>query len=458
MLRYCARSKTPPGLPGAAAGGEAERGTRWRRSRALRLMGFSAPAAAVLFICMPQAPPPSEQRQERHFSVPQPPSSSSSAVRAEAPPGGTAIVPAPANGPHSQWDGGAGLSGVRRFEGDFDPARHCTTEAVVEMHMPILRRLAAERGAVYRQQNPFPYLVADGVFDARVLREAVREVVADYRSNATGHWDHFLRPQYEFRKSGCTNPSAIGPCTRAMEDFFMSPDFIDVMNNITGLGDLARDPTHTGGGLHYIECPGPHQRQLDTFTLVRGAQESKGSAQHSQKGGYLGVHLDFTVDPAMPGHWRRVNQLLYLNEGWQEAWGGHAEIWGISPGHDQRDFRAISKQGQFAPVFNRLLLFTAGQNSWHGHPDALDCPPGDARKSFANYYFSKQQPTPHFPYHNAAWGQKHSTVWLEQERQPRGRNFMRSLEKVYRVSKDPFEKSDAKMMLRILSSPGAQGR
>ena len=40
------------------------------------------------------------------------------------------------------------------------------------------------------------------------------------------------------------------------------------------------------------------------------------------------------------------------------------------------------------PEFNTMVLFTTNSDSYHGHPDALTCPPGVTRRSIATYYYS----------------------------------------------------------------------
>ena len=40
------------------------------------------------------------------------------------------------------------------------------------------------------------------------------------------------------------------------------------------------------------------------------------------------------------------------------------------------------------PVFNRCVVFTTSDDSWHGHPDPLACPQGMTRKSIATYYYT----------------------------------------------------------------------
>ncbi len=53
---------------------------------------------------------------------------------------------------------------------------------------------------------------------------------------------------------------------------------------------------------------------------------------------------------------------------------------------------------KIAPMFNRAVLFRTSDISWHGMPDPVLCPEGQARKSLAIYYMSEARPeaTPRF--------------------------------------------------------------
>jgi hypothetical protein len=56
------------------------------------------------------------------------------------------------------------------------------------------------------------------------------------------------------------------------------------------------------------------------------------------------------------------------------------------------------KIAKIAPMFNRAVLFRTSDISWHGMPDPVLCPEGQARKSLAIYYMSEARPeaTPRF--------------------------------------------------------------
>jgi hypothetical protein len=75
--------------------------------------------------------------------------------------------------------------------------------------------------------------------------------------------------------------------------------------------------------------------------------------------------------------------LFYLNEDWEESYGGHFELW-------ERDMsKSVTK---ILPLFNRVALFSTTGDSWHGHPDPLTCPPDRSRRSLALYYYTNGRP------------------------------------------------------------------
>jgi hypothetical protein len=45
------------------------------------------------------------------------------------------------------------------------------------------------------------------------------------------------------------------------------------------------------------------------------------------------------------------------------------------------------------PNFNDLAIFSTTDNSFHGHPDPLNCPEDRSRKLLALYYYSNGRPS-----------------------------------------------------------------
>lgn len=92
-------------------------------------------------------------------------------------------------------------------------------------------------------------------------------------------------------------------------------------------------------------------------------------------GGLLKIHIDFDVHPT--GLQRAANLLIYLNEDWDDAWGGSLEL------HGEGVKRIYPRAGTAA-------FFVTDENSWHGHPHPLACPPDRSRRSLALYYYRER--------------------------------------------------------------------
>lgn len=92
---------------------------------------------------------------------------------------------------------------------------------------------------------------------------------------------------------------------------------------------------------------------------------------------------------------RRLNVPVYLNENWQDSYGEHFALW-------SSDMTKCVKR--VAPLFNRMVVFSTIQGSYHGHPDPLTCPPDRSRRSVALQYYTNGRP-------NEEVSDAHSTVW-----------------------------------------------
>jgi hypothetical protein len=108
------------------------------------------------------------------------------------------------------------------------------------------------------------------------------------------------------------------------------------------------------------------------------------------------VHADFNKHHQY-GLDRRLNLLLYLNKNWKDEYGGNLELW---------DREMTRCEARVAPLFNRVMIFSTTDFTFHGHPDPLRCPEGMTRKSLALYYFSNGRPSEEI-------SGEHSTIFRE---------------------------------------------
>jgi hypothetical protein len=200
--------------------------------------------------------------------------------------------------------------------------------------------------AEYQAARPFPHIVLDDVLH----RPAFEAAVDGFPGIDDEFWKGYVHVNET--KFSNTQTDTWAPSLQSVAREFCSPEFVAYLEKLTGIGSLIPDYTMDGGGLHM-----------------------------TKRGGHLNIHADFSTHHTHETWARRVNILLYLNEEWHDDWGGKLELW-------DKDMTAC--QGRVSPAGNRMLVFTTSDDSFHGHPDGLTCPPDMARRSLAMYYFTEE--------------------------------------------------------------------
>lgn len=212
-----------------------------------------------------------------------------------------------------------------------------------------LDELAPSAMADFAVGEPFRHFVIDDFVDADVIASINSEFVAvgaDRRS-----WQQFdSDAEVKFALADITR---MGPVTSDVLTAFNSHPFVGFLEHVTGMPGIIPDPGFSGGGMHEIKA-----------------------------GGFLKVHADFNRHRHLSLD-RRLNVILYLNEDWDDEWGGNLELW-------NRDMTEASVR--LAPRAGRLVGFATDDYSYHGHPDPLRCPENRARRSLALYYYTNGRP------------------------------------------------------------------
>jgi 2OG-Fe(II) oxygenase superfamily len=194
----------------------------------------------------------------------------------------------------------------------------------------------------YVAAAPFPHIVIDDFINIDILRD----IAGHYPPrDGKAFFDRAQeRLKYQFHAGETMHPG-----TRNLLAELNSRAFLRFLKNLTGIGGLISDPYYEGGGLH-----------------------------ETRSGGHLSVHADFNIHGKMKVE-RRLNLLIYLNEDWPDAYGGHLELW---------DQAMTAPVHRIAPVIGRAVIFNTALDSYHGVPDPLTCPPDRSRKSIATYYYT----------------------------------------------------------------------
>jgi Rps23 Pro-64 3,4-dihydroxylase Tpa1-like proline 4-hydroxylase len=223
-----------------------------------------------------------------------------------------------------------------------------TKQSIVDLER--WRKIVAEKSASYQQATPYPHTQIDHFLEpdaAQLAMEAFPPVKGE-------GWIHYLHVNE--KKHGLNKMDRIPAYLQEVIRSLNSPEFVAELSKLTGIKGLMPDPTLEGGGLH-----------------------------QSQRGGYLNIHADFTVHPHKRNWRRRVNLLVYLNEGWQPEYKGDLELW-------TRDMKKCERK--ISPVFNRCVIFNTDADSYHGLPEPIECPEDMTRKSIALYYFTEEENIP----------------------------------------------------------------
>jgi hypothetical protein len=207
-----------------------------------------------------------------------------------------------------------------------------------------------DQAAAYQQADPYPHAQFDNFLEDWAARQAMEAFPAVKDDG----WIHYIHVNE--KKHGLNKMDLIPDFLQEVIRELNSDEFVAALSTLTGIEGLRADPSLEGGGLH-----------------------------QSQRNGYLNIHADFTVHPHKRNWRRRVNLLVYLNEGWQPEYKGDLELW-------TRDMKECRQK--ISPVFNRVVIFNTDEDSYHGLPEPIQCPEGMTRKSIALYYFTEEKTTP----------------------------------------------------------------
>ncbi len=206
----------------------------------------------------------------------------------------------------------------------------------------------------FKSADPFPYVVIDNFMNPDAL-QSVLDVFPSPQDLSFYKYENPLE-----KKLAMDQLVKLPTSIQDILIYLNSPDMLLFFEQLTGIDGLIPDPYYRGGGIHQIET-----------------------------GGKLDVHIDFNQHPKLKLE-RRLNAIIYLNQDWEESYGGHLDIW---RGHQENKRHVLDEcVAQVLPIFNRMVVFATSEKSYHGHPDPVSCPSDRTRKSIALYYYTKDRP------------------------------------------------------------------
>jgi hypothetical protein len=235
---------------------------------------------------------------------------------------------------------------------------------MLPMH-PRFQTSLASLCAQFQAAAPFQHIVLDDFLEPAFCDALIAEFPAFNPALArTENGDIGLKAVNE-------RISELGPAYKKLDALLQSARWLSWVSDVTGIPDLRYDPHYFGGGTH----DNKHGQDLDP-------------------------HIDFNRHPLDQSH-RRLNLIIYLNEGWQPEWGGQLQL--------HTDPRAPeNKITQINPSKNRCVIFETTESSWHAF-DRI-CLPTElqqrTRRSIAIYLYTKTRPA-------ELTGATHSTIYVD---------------------------------------------
>lgn len=196
----------------------------------------------------------------------------------------------------------------------------------------------------YVQATPFPHIVIDDFLP----KDLIASICAHFPVEPT-HNEMLYERGYKGQHKRQISPNECDPYLKTIFNAFNSAPMLQFLEKLTGIEGLIPDPYFIGGGLH-----------------------------ETKNGGFLGVHSDFRLNKKLNIE-RRLNAIIYLNEDWQEEYGGNLELWDV-------DMKTCLKK--ILPIYNRCVIFNTDKDSNHGHPEPLTTPQHITRRSIALYYYT----------------------------------------------------------------------
>lgn len=202
-----------------------------------------------------------------------------------------------------------------------------------------LRRDEAAITQRFQSGQPFKYVLIDDF-----LRPDIARAIYDEFPHIDQSWidSNGLHTRGKWAKRVFSGMAA---------DFYRevnSPEFVGVLERITGIRNILEDRGLEGAGYHQVI-----------------------------NGGFLNVHVDFNKHQGLD---RRLNLIVYLNPYWREKYGGYLELW---------DMQRQARIENIAPSMNRCVIFETNEVSYHGHPVPLSVDGERTRRSLSVYYYTQ---------------------------------------------------------------------
>lgn len=193
--------------------------------------------------------------------------------------------------------------------------------------------------------DPYPHAFVDDFLDKDYAKKIQKEIL----QLDPGLFDRYDNP-FE-QKLTLRDKHAFPPCLSLLMKELTSTDFLSRLSEYTG-HTLINDQERLYWGVH-VYSPGDK----------------------------LDVHVDAGFHP-INGRKKQVTLGIYFSKDWSPDYGAGLEIWNGDDAGLIPNAKIYQVKNTIMPLFNRAIVFTCTDNSWHGISACKSDTPSDARRIF----------------------------------------------------------------------------
>lgn len=203
----------------------------------------------------------------------------------------------------------------------------------------------------YVNNQPFPHIVIDHALNLSMATQIRKEIMAIEESE----FDRYSNP-FE-QKLTLRDKNHLPPYCSQLFQYLTSEDFVSQLSKCVGI-QLVNDEYKHYWGIHKYE-----------------------------KGDKLDIHVDAGIHPFNLKKKCVTVGFYFSDDDWKDEYGGFLELWKGDKAslEDPQIDRCVKC---IAPLFNRMIIFTNTDYSWHGSPDPLECPDDVCRAFLTISYLS----------------------------------------------------------------------
>jgi Rps23 Pro-64 3,4-dihydroxylase Tpa1-like proline 4-hydroxylase len=196
----------------------------------------------------------------------------------------------------------------------------------------------------YQSNSPYPYTLKDNFFEESFAKSLQKEILEIPLSE----FDEYRNPCE--KKRTLRDKENLPPYCKEFFERMSRPEMIAHLSKVSGYSLLC-DNYKQYWGIHIFD------------------EQSK-----------LAVHVDAGIHPKN-GLKKQVTFGYYVSKDWKEGYGCELEIW-KGDNAAQEDPQLYQRCDTIAPLFNRAVLFTCNDYSWHGVSNESLEKPESAKRIF----------------------------------------------------------------------------